>query len=275
MALEEAFQVTVDEAQYAAAKNRGRSGVADQAARGRSGAAGHDRRADRLPGVEPVVAGADAAPGQPADVDSAARPACSCRLDVDGLEHLERSTGPVIFAANHQSHFDTPAILQALPPRVALPRRAGDGEGVLQGALLPGPVLADGPGSPTAPTTTWRRCSSTRSRCRSAKPAPGRRCAISASWSTDGYSVLIFPEGRRASDEQHRDVPAGRRDDCRAPRRPRRAGAAGRPRPDPPPHLEVPRAGAGRESRSARPSGSRAPTTATWPTGSSWRVKAL
>jgi long-chain acyl-CoA synthetase len=33
------------------------------------------------------------------------------------LEHLEEIQGPVIFAANHQSHLDTPAILQALPPR--------------------------------------------------------------------------------------------------------------------------------------------------------------
>jgi long-chain acyl-CoA synthetase len=38
-------------------------------------------------------------------------------LEVRGLEHLEKVEGPVIFAANHQSHLDTPAILQALPPK--------------------------------------------------------------------------------------------------------------------------------------------------------------
>jgi long-chain acyl-CoA synthetase len=38
-------------------------------------------------------------------------------LDVDGLSNLDGIGGPVIFAANHQSHFDTPAILRALPPR--------------------------------------------------------------------------------------------------------------------------------------------------------------
>jgi long-chain acyl-CoA synthetase len=38
-------------------------------------------------------------------------------LDVQGLENLEGINGPVIFAANHQSHFDTPAILSALPAR--------------------------------------------------------------------------------------------------------------------------------------------------------------
>ena len=38
-------------------------------------------------------------------------------LDVRGLEHLRDVRGPVVFAANHQSHFDGPAIFQALPPR--------------------------------------------------------------------------------------------------------------------------------------------------------------
>ncbi|MFL6279706.1 MAG: AMP-binding protein [Vicinamibacterales bacterium] len=38
-------------------------------------------------------------------------------LDVRGRENLERLDGPVIFAANHQSHLDTPAILMALPSR--------------------------------------------------------------------------------------------------------------------------------------------------------------
>jgi long-chain acyl-CoA synthetase len=38
-------------------------------------------------------------------------------IQVHGLEHLQRLDGPVIFAANHQSHLDTPAILMALPPR--------------------------------------------------------------------------------------------------------------------------------------------------------------
>ena len=38
-------------------------------------------------------------------------------MTVTGLEHLETISGPVIFAANHQSHFDGPVILDALPPR--------------------------------------------------------------------------------------------------------------------------------------------------------------
>jgi long-chain acyl-CoA synthetase len=39
------------------------------------------------------------------------------RMTVTGLEHLEKIDGPVIFAANHQSHFDGPVILDSLPPR--------------------------------------------------------------------------------------------------------------------------------------------------------------
>jgi len=36
-------------------------------------------------------------------------------LHVSGREHLDGIRGPVIFAANHQSHMDTPVILTALP----------------------------------------------------------------------------------------------------------------------------------------------------------------
>jgi long-chain acyl-CoA synthetase len=39
------------------------------------------------------------------------------RVTITGLEHLENLDGPVIFASNHQSHFDTPVIYDSLPPR--------------------------------------------------------------------------------------------------------------------------------------------------------------
>ena len=37
---------------------------------------------------------------------------------VEGLEHLRQLKGPVVFASNHQSHFDVPVILAALPGRL-------------------------------------------------------------------------------------------------------------------------------------------------------------
>jgi long-chain acyl-CoA synthetase len=37
------------------------------------------------------------------------------RRRVEGLQHLDGLKGPVIFAANHQSHMDTPAMLLSLP----------------------------------------------------------------------------------------------------------------------------------------------------------------
>jgi len=39
------------------------------------------------------------------------------RIRVEGLEHLAALDGPVVFASNHQSHLDTPVILAALPGR--------------------------------------------------------------------------------------------------------------------------------------------------------------
>ena len=57
-------------------------------------------------------------------------------IKVDGLQNLHDVKGPVIFAANHQSHMDVPVILAALPGQMAPPRRHGDGEGIFQGAFL-------------------------------------------------------------------------------------------------------------------------------------------
>ena len=39
------------------------------------------------------------------------------RIRVEGYEHVERLEGPVVFASNHQSHFDTPVILASMRGR--------------------------------------------------------------------------------------------------------------------------------------------------------------
>ena len=38
-------------------------------------------------------------------------------IKTEGLENFQSHQGPVIFASNHQSHFDVPVILAALPPK--------------------------------------------------------------------------------------------------------------------------------------------------------------
>jgi long-chain acyl-CoA synthetase len=144
MALEETFQLTVDEGAFSAA-----STVADLEAMVRPAEWAQDgvTRVDRGaataqgPGSDTgqtrVRHGSDAA-GQSQALDfpswnrmlpvRAIRRASLptwilplgrifARMTVTGLEHLDAIEGPVIFAANHQSHFDGPVILDSLPPR--------------------------------------------------------------------------------------------------------------------------------------------------------------
>jgi long-chain acyl-CoA synthetase len=118
------------------------------------------------------------------------------RLRTDGLEHLDALRGPVIFAANHQSHFDTPAILLSLPARwrrrmaVAMareffdarffPKRHGLLERIGNAALY---ALA---------TLFFNAFPLPRS-------GPGARDTLryAGELASEGWSILIFPEGHR------------------------------------------------------------------------------
>ena len=103
----------------------------------------------------------------------------------------------MIFAANHQSHLDTPVILDALPPPLALPGRAGHGQGVLQGALL------SRRSSAARRTLTNSLNYYLASLFFNAFPLPQREtghaadAALHRDLLSAGFSVLIFPEGRR------------------------------------------------------------------------------
>jgi long-chain acyl-CoA synthetase len=132
MALEEALQITVDESAFSAAET-----VADLETMTRPvdwGPTGVRLGSDQ--GQPRVGAGSD--PGLTPDLSfpswNRSLPARVARrvslptwilplgrvfasMTVTGLEHLEKIDGPVIFAANHQSHFDGPVILDSLPPR--------------------------------------------------------------------------------------------------------------------------------------------------------------
>jgi long-chain acyl-CoA synthetase len=110
VALEEQFQTTIDEGQFSAVKS-----VGDLEAL---------VRAPAMP-VEPAEAVVFPAWNRSAPVRLLRRASLAtwilpiarvfAWIHVEGQEHLDRLDGPVIFAANHQSHMDTPVILAAMP----------------------------------------------------------------------------------------------------------------------------------------------------------------
>ena len=116
MALEEAFQVTVDEARFSAART-----VADLDALTRPLEAAGPATLAATEAIEfpswnrSLPARALRRASLPTWILPLGRIFAS--VEVRGLDHLERLDGPVIFAANHQSHLDTPVILDALPAR--------------------------------------------------------------------------------------------------------------------------------------------------------------
>jgi 1-acyl-sn-glycerol-3-phosphate acyltransferase len=104
------------------------------------------------------------------------------RTRVEGLDVLERIEGPVIFAANHASHLDTPLILLSLPDewrrRTAVAAAAD--------------YFFD---------TWWRAVGS--SLLFNTFPIDRRGGAMATTPGevlADGWSLVIFPEGTRSSD---------------------------------------------------------------------------
>jgi len=132
MALEEAFQVTLDESALAEVKRiadlsvmvgAGRPAPSGPGAPASAGG-GTTALADAATPAEPIAFPAwnRSAPAWflrrislPTWILPLARPFLELR--VEGLSHLEGLEGPVIFAANHQSHMDVPVILLSLPAK--------------------------------------------------------------------------------------------------------------------------------------------------------------
>ncbi len=115
MALEESFQVTVDESRFAAAKTVADLEALTQPLESAGPAAvTHTEAIDFPSWNRSWPARALRRASLPTWILPIGR--IFARLEVEGLEHLQGVKGPVVFAANHQSHFDTPAILDALPP---------------------------------------------------------------------------------------------------------------------------------------------------------------
>ena len=124
LALEEAFQVTMDEARFAAARTvEDLHALVQPIEASAPGSVTHATAAvSAAPDVIDFPSWNRSAPARaarrvslPTWILPATWPWMS--LTVRGLEHLQPLKGPVVFAANHQSHLDTPAIYRALPPR--------------------------------------------------------------------------------------------------------------------------------------------------------------
>ncbi|HXH05526.1 MAG TPA: lysophospholipid acyltransferase family protein, partial [Vicinamibacterales bacterium] len=117
-------------------------------------------------------------------------------LHVEGRQHLERLRGPVIVAANHRSHFDTPVLLAALPPSLRSRVAPAMSKEFFQAHFAPEP------GTPRL--TRWLTSLGyvLAALCFNAFPLPqreaGARDALRymAELAADGWSILIFPEGR-------------------------------------------------------------------------------
>jgi long-chain acyl-CoA synthetase len=117
-------------------------------------------------------------------------------IKVEGIENLRGLDGPVIFAANHQSHFDVPAILYALPSHWryrATPAMARE--------------FFDAHFHPARHSKSERFTNSLNyflaSLVFNAFPLPqreaGSRDALryAGELASDGYCIVIFPEGKR------------------------------------------------------------------------------
>ena len=121
------------------------------------------------------------------------------RVEVEGLEHLRDLDDPVIFAANHQSHLDTPVILDALPARWRYRVAPAMAKEFFKAHFYPEQF------SRKAYVTNSLNYYLS-SLFFNAFPLPQREAGTRqtlryiGSLLSSGFSVLIFPEGRRTDD---------------------------------------------------------------------------
>jgi long-chain acyl-CoA synthetase len=103
---------------------------------------------------------------------------------VEGAEHLDGLSGPVLICPNHTSHLDAPVTRAALPPSVRDRSAIAAAADVWFTSKLLGPVVEGALGAiPFGRTSDFR--------------ASLERVADLVN---DGYSVIIFPEGTRSAD---------------------------------------------------------------------------
>lgn len=118
-------------------------------------------------------------------------------IRVEGTEHLRDLRGPVVFAANHQSHFDVPVILAAMPGRIRKTVAPAMSKEFFAAHFFP-------EGRP------WRAVFANRLNYYlaafffNAFPLPQREAGARQTLryigeiTADGFSILLFPEGVRS-----------------------------------------------------------------------------
>jgi long-chain acyl-CoA synthetase len=130
------------------------------------------------------------------------------RATIQGTEHLAGLQGPVIFAANHQSHMDTPVILSALPPRFRYRLAPAMAKEFFAAHFAP-------VGRPTRERWASHLLYSLAALCFNAFPLPQREAGARTTLRyvgelvAAGASILIFPEGRRTEEGEISPFQAG------------------------------------------------------------------
>jgi long-chain acyl-CoA synthetase len=193
VALEDAFGTRIDEGAFAATRDLAELRTLVE----------HGTRADAVP-AEPVDFPAWNRRWPARTIRRASLPTWILPLGrvfawttVEGREHLAGITSPVVFAANHQSHMDLPVILAALPPRLRYRVAPAMAKEFFKAHFFP--------------EQHGRRAWFTSSLNYylaalffNAFPLPQREAGARQTLRyigeilEDGFSVLIFPEGRRS-----------------------------------------------------------------------------
>ncbi|MGH9374435.1 MAG: 1-acyl-sn-glycerol-3-phosphate acyltransferase, partial [Vicinamibacterales bacterium] len=211
-ALEEQFDTTIDEGEFSGARTVGdleslvqRGATAAErptAARGEAARAGPAPRVETPPRrAEPMtfpawnrsaLARAVRRVNLPLWILPLAR--AFAWIEVRGLEHLQRLDGPVIFASNHLSHLDTPAILIALPRRWRYRVAPAMAKDFFDAHFHP-------ERHPWRKVLTLRTAYYLAALVFNAFPIPRREAGARETMRymgdlvSDGFSILIFPEG--------------------------------------------------------------------------------
>jgi 1-acyl-sn-glycerol-3-phosphate acyltransferase len=105
------------------------------------------------------------------------------RPQIDGLDHIENLTGPVVFVANHSSHLDAPLIIGSVPARMRQ-------------------RLAVGAAADYFFDVRWRAVITTLifNAFPIERRGSDRQRSLAPQLLAQGWNLLLFPEGTRSED---------------------------------------------------------------------------